>query len=149
MDMGDLLKMGASAFISSKMSGNAGSGLDSGMLTSALGGLLGGGNSSDGGLDLGSLLSGMNSGGLAGIAQSWLGDGDNEAISTDQVTSMFGSDKISEFASQLGLSEDEAAGGLADALPQLVDNASSGGSILDSIGGISGAMDMASKIFGR
>ena len=149
MDMGDLLKMGASAFISSKMSGNAGSGLDSGILTSALGGLLGGGNSDGGGLDLGSLLSGMNSGGLAGVAKSWLGDGDNEAISTDQVTSMFGSDKISEFASQLGLSNDEAAGGLADALPQLVDNASSGGSILDSIGGLSGAMGMASKIFGR
>ena len=150
MDMGNLLKMGASAFISSKLSGNAGSGLDSGILSSALGGLLGGGNSGGGGgLDIGSLLSGMNSGGLGGIAKSWLGDGDNEAISTDQVTSMFGSDKISEFASQLGISNDEAAGGLADALPQLVDNASSGGSILDSIGGISGAMNMASKIFGR
>ncbi len=150
--MGDLMKMGASAFIKSKLSGNSGSGLDSGMLTSALGGLLGGGSSdssSGGGLDLGSLLSNMDSGGLAGVAKSWLGDGDNESISTDQVTSMFGSDKISEFASQLGLSNDEAAGGLADALPQLVDNASSGGSLLDSIGGISGAMNMASKIFGR
>ena len=149
MDMGSLLKMGASAFIQSKLSGNAGSGLDSSLLTSALGGLLGGGGSSDGGgLDLGSLLSNMDSGGLAGVAKSWLGDGDNESISTDQVTSMFGSDKISEFASQLGLSHDEAAGGLADALPQLVDNASSGGSILDSIGGVSGAMNIASKIFG-
>lgn len=147
--MGDLLKMGASSFIKSKLSGDAGSGLDSSILTSALGGLLGGGSSSGGGLDLGSLLSNMNSGGLAGIAKSWLGDGDNENISTDQVTSMFGSDKISEFASQLGLSNDEAAGGLADAIPQLVDKASSGGSILDSIGGISGAMNMASKIFGR
>ncbi len=147
--MGSLLKMGASAFIQSKLSGNAGSGLDSSLLTSALGGLLGGGGSSDGGgLDLGSLLSNMDSGGLAGVAKSWLGDGDNESISTDQVTSMFGSDKISEFASQLGLSQDEAAGGLADALPQLVDNASSGGSILDSIGGVSGAMNIASKIFG-
>ena len=148
--MGDLLKMGASAFIQSKLSGNAGSGLDSSLLTSALGGLLGGGNSgSGGGLDLGSLLSNMDSGGLAGVAKSWLGDGQNENISADQVTSMFGSDKISEFASQLGLSQDEAAGGLADALPQLVDKASSGGSILDSIGGVSGAMDIASKIFGR
>jgi uncharacterized protein YidB (DUF937 family) len=109
MDMGDLMKMGASAFIKSKLSGNSGSGLDSGMLTSALGGLLGGGNSG-GGLDIGSLLSNMDSGGLAGVAKSWLGDGDNESISTDQVTSMFGSDKISEFASQLGLSNDEAAG---------------------------------------
>ncbi len=149
MDMGSLLKMGATAFIKSKLSGNAGSGLDSSMLSSALGGLLGGGNSGGGGLDLGSLLSNMDSGGLAGVAKSWLGDGQNENISTDQVTSMFGADKISEFASQLGLSNEEAAGGLADALPQLVDNASSGGSMLDSIGGLSGAMNIASKIFGR
>ena len=53
---------------------------------------------------------------------------------------MFGSDKISEFASKLGLSEDEAAGGLSEALPQLVDKASSGGSLLESMGGISGAL---------
>ena len=148
MDMGDLVKMGASAFIKSKMSGNAGSGLDSGLLSSALGGLMGGGNSDGGsGFDLGSLLSGMDSNGLGGIAKSWLGDGDNDSISGSQVTSMFGADKISEFASQLGLSQDEAAGGLADALPQMVDNASSGGSLLDSIGGISGAIGMASKLF--
>jgi len=150
--MGSLLKMGATAFITSKLSGNTGSGLNSGLLTSALGGLLGGGsnsNDSSGGFDLGSLLSNMDSGGLGGVAKSWLGDGSNESISTDQVTSMFGADKISEFASKLGLSNDEAAGGLADALPQLVDNASSGGSILDSIGGVSGAMNIASKIFGR
>ena len=62
---------------------------------------------------------------------------------------MFGSDKISEFASKLGLSEDEAAGGLSEALPQLVDKASSGGSLLESMGGISGALGMAGKLFGK
>lgn len=152
MDMGDLIKMGASAFIKSKLSGDNGSNLDSGLLTSALSGLLGGGNSdseSGGGLDIGSILSNMSSGDLGNIAKSWLGDGENESISTDQVTDILGSDKISEFASKLGLSHEEAAGGLADALPQLVDKASSGGSILDSIGGISGAIGLASKFFGR
>ena len=148
MDMGDLVKMGASAFIKSKLSGNAGSGLDSSMLTSALSGLMGGGNSGGGNdFDIGSLLSGMDSNGLGDIAKSWLGDGSNESISNDQVTNMFGADKISDFASKLGLSQDEAAGGLADALPQMVDNASSGGSLLDSIGGISGAIGLASKLF--
>ncbi len=147
MDMGDLLKMGASAFMNSNRSGDAGSGLDLGSLTSALSGLTGGG--SDGGFDIGSLLGNMQSGGLADIAQSWLGDGDNAEISDDNVTQMFGQDKISEFASQLGVSQEEAVGGLRDALPQMVDNASSGGSLLDSIGGISGAMDLAGKLFGR
>ena len=151
MDISDLLKMGASAFIQSKMSGDAGSGLNSDMLSSALGSLMGGGNSSvdkgDGGFDIGSILSSMNGGGLGDIAKSWLGDGENSGISTDQVSSMFGTDKIADFASQLGLSQDEAAGGLADALPKIIDNASSGGSLLDSIGGISGAINLAKKFF--
>ncbi len=32
---------------------------------------------------------------------------------------------------------------------QMVDKASSGGSLLDSIGGISGAIGLASKLFGK
>ena len=62
---------------------------------------------------------------------------------------MLGADKVSEFASRLGLSEEEAAGGLSEALPQMVDTASSGGSLLDSIGGLSGAMGMAGKLLGK
>jgi len=148
MDMGDLLKMGASAFIQSKLSGDNGSGLDLGSLTSALSGLTGG-NSDNGGLDIGSILGKMQSGGMADMAQSWLGDGENQEMSDSNVTDMFGADKISDFASQLGLSNEEAIGGLRDAMPQMVDKASSGGSLLDSIGGIGGAINMAGKLFGR
>ena len=148
MDMGDLLKMGASAFINSKMSGDAGSNLDIGSLTSALSGLTGG-NDSNGGFDIGSILSNMQGGGMADMAQSWLGDGDNAPMQDEDVTNIFGADKIKDFASQLGMSESEAIGGLRDAMPQMVDQASSGGSLLDSIGGIGGAISMASKLFGR
>ncbi len=111
-------------------------------IAGALSGLLGG---SEGGLDIGSLVSKMGDGGLAGMVGSWLGDGDNESISTDQVKDLFGGDKIAEFASKLNISEDQASEGLADAVPQMVDKASSGGSLLDSIGGLSGAIDMAKK----
>jgi len=148
MDMGDLLKMGASAFINSKMSGNAGSGLDLGTLTSALSSLTDG-NDDNGGFDIGSILGKMQDGGMTDIAQSWLGDGDNQPMEDSHITEIFGADKISDFASQLGMSESEAIGGLRDAMPQMVDNASSGGSLLDSIGGIGGALSMASKLFGR
>lgn len=147
MDMVELLKMGAQMFINSKQSGDAGSGLDMNNLISAFSSLTGGGSS--GGFDLGSLVSNMTAGGLGDIAQSWLGDGDNANVSPDQVTNMFGADKISEFASMLGLSNEEAAGGLSDALPHMVDKASSGGSLLDSIGGISGAIGLAGKLFGK
>ncbi|MEE9310098.1 MAG: YidB family protein [Cocleimonas sp.] len=148
MDMGDLVKMGASAFMKSKMSGDTGSGLDLGTLTSALSGLTGG-NNDNGGMDLGSILGNMQGGGMADMAQSWLGDGDNQPMEDSHVTSMFGADKISDFASQLGMSESEAIGGLRDAMPEMVNNASSGGSLLDSVGGISGAIGLASKLFGR
>jgi uncharacterized protein YidB (DUF937 family) len=147
MDMGDLLKMGASAFMNSNRSGDAGSGLDLGTLTSALSGLTGG--SSEGGLDIGSILGKMQGGGMADMAQSWLGDGDNAPMEDSNVMDMFGADKVSEFASKLGMSESEAIGGLRDAMPEMVNNASSGGSLLDSIGGISGAINIASKLFGR
>ena len=146
MDLNDLLKMGADTFMQSKMSGDTGSGLNSDALTSALSSLMGG-SSSGGGFDISSILSGMSSGGLGDIAKSWLGDGANDNISMDQISNMFDTGKLSEFASQLGLSQDEAKGGLADALPQMVDKASSGGSLLDSMGGISGAISLASKFF--
>jgi len=147
MDMGSLLKMGASAFMNSNGSGEAGSGLNSDMLSNALASLTG--DSAEGGLDIGSLLGKMQNGGLAGMAASFLGDGANEEMSDSNITDLFGSDKISNFASELGLSESEAVGGLREAMPQMMDQASSGGSLLDSIGGISGAIGLASKLFGK
>lgn len=144
MNMSDLLKIGATAFINSKMSGNAGSGLDLSSLVSAISSLTG--DSEKGGLDLGEIVNKMQNGNMGELVQSWLGDGENEPIEDNQVKEMFGSDRISEFASRLGLSQEEAVGGLRDALPQMVDKASSGGSLLD-IDGISNVIDLASKFF--
>lgn len=148
MDMADLLNMGAKVFAQSEMSGQNGSNLDLGALASALSGLAGG-NSENGGLDIGAILGKMQDGGMADMAQSWLGDGSNQPMSDNDVSGMFGDDKISEFAAQLGLSKEEAIGGLRDTMPQMVDKASSGGSLLDSIGGIDGAINLASKLFSR
>ncbi len=148
MDMKDILKIGAMMFVKSKLSGNAGSGLNLDSLTSALSNLTGG-NNSNGGFDIGDILNKMNGGGLGDVAKSWLGDGQNAPISNENVTEIFGRDKLSDFANQLGLSEDEAVGGLQDALPHMVDKSSIGGSLLDSIGGISGALKIANQIFGR
>jgi len=145
MDMNELLKVGASMFSKSNLSGDAGSNLDLSSLTSALSGLSGDGE----GFDLGSLMTNLNAGGLGEMAKSWLGDGANTGISPEQISSALGSEKIAEFASKLGISTDEAAGGLSEALPQMVDNASSGGSILDSLGGVEGVLGLAGKLFGK
>ena len=148
MDIVDLLKLGAQMFIDSKQSGDAGSGLDIGRVASAMSGLIGEG-SAESGFDIGSMLSKMDSNGLGAVAKSWLGDGSNESIAPDEVAMTLGTDKIAAFASKLGLSTQEAAGGLSDALPQMVDKASPGGSLLDSIGGVSGAIGLAGKFFGK
>ena len=149
MDLTDLLKMGASAIQGN--SDEATTGLDSDAITNALGSLLGGG--ADGGIDLSSIVSGMSSGGgLSEIVGSWLGSGENMPISMDSITDLLGADKISEFASSLGLSEESAKGALADALPNVVDKATEGGSsivedMLAQVGGAEGAMGMLGKMF--
>ena len=121
MELMDLLKMGASLIQGN--SDDSTTGLDTDVLANALGGLIG---NSEGGLDLGALVGGLSQNGLGEIVGSWLGNGENVSISMDQITDLLGSDKISEFASNLGLSEESAKGALADALPQVVDQATAG-----------------------
>lgn len=134
----DLMKLGTQ-LLASKLGG-----ADSGAIGSVLSSLLAGDDSNSG---LGGIVSSMKEKGMGTIADSWLGDGENEAISTDQVRELVGGSKISEMASQLNTDEGSLLDGLKDALPQMLDKSSSGGSLLDNIGGLSGAMDMARKLF--
>jgi uncharacterized protein YidB (DUF937 family) len=147
MELTDLLKM-ASGLIQGN-NDDATTGLDADDITNALSKLIG---NSDGSLDLGALVGGLSQNGLGEIVGSWLGAGENKSISGDQITELLGSEKVSEFASQLGLSEESAKGALVDSLPQMVDQATSGeGTIMDEmlaqVGGPQGAMDMLSKMF--
>ena len=140
----DLMQIGAQ-LLQSKL----GSNVQTSDIVSALSGLLGGDN-----FDIGGLISKMQgNGGLASMAASWLGDGDNTAMSGSQVMEIFGEDKVSEFASKLNIDESEASNGLAEVLPQLIDKASSGGSLLESamgsMGGAGGLMGMVGKLFGK
>ena len=148
MDMNDLFRMGAELIQNNDDDATTGLDLDS--ITGALGSLFGG---SDGGFDLSSIIGALSRGGLSEVVQSWIGSGENMPIDASQISEMLGSDKISEFASQLGIGEESAAKALADALPNIVDQAtpegeSMLGDLLDSVGGVSGAMGMLGKMFG-
>jgi len=117
-------------------------------LQDVLGGLLGSQDNnaqSNNGIDLSSLISGLQNGGLSNLAESWLGDGDNEEISESQLESVLGNDKIADAASKLGTNPNDLLAGLKDVLPQLVDKSSKGGSLLDQVGGLSGLASLASK----
>ena len=147
MELKDLLKIGASLIQDN--SDDATTGLDADDITSALSKLIGNGQ---GNIDMGALVGGLSQNGLGEIIESWFGNGENKSISMDQITDLLGSDKVSEFASELNISEESAKGALADSLPQVVDQATAGeGSIMDEmlaqVGGSQGAMEMLGKMF--
>jgi len=96
-------------------------------------------------MDVAGLLGNLKENGLGDVAESWLGDGENQSISADQLKSAIGSEDLTQAAAQLGTDENSLLGGLQAALPQLVDKASSGGSLLDSLGGLGGLGGMAKK----
>lgn len=139
----DIMKL-ATQLLVSKLGGSAAGNSD--MVTSVIGKLLGGSGGSGGsGIDLGSLVGGLQSGGLADIAESWLGDGDNAEISSSQIQDLLGSDKIKEAAAELGADQNDLLSGLQEMIPQVVDKSSSGGNLLDSVGGIGGLASLAGK----
>ena len=55
--------------------------------------------------------------GLGQQISSWVGTGSNLPISADQIKKVFNSAQLRQIASKLGLTENEAAGGLADNCP--------------------------------
>ena len=130
----DLKKL-ALGMVAQKLGGN--NALVGGVMDS----LLGGGNK----MDIGSLVGGLKEKGLGDVADSWLGDGANKAISAAQLKDVLGADKVAAAAAELGTDEGSLLDTLKDAVPQMVDKSSSGGSLLDSVGGIGGLAGMAKK----
>ena len=146
MDLSTILNMGASLIQNN--SDDATTGLDINAISSALGNLIGGEN----GIDLSNIVSKLSENGLGDIVASWLGNGENLPISAESITDLLGAEKVSEFAQNLGISEESAQNAIADALPNLVDQATSGENslvddLLSQVGGVSGAMDMIGKMF--
>jgi uncharacterized protein YidB (DUF937 family) len=80
--------------------------------TGAAGGLLSG---------LGGLLDKLQQGGLSNATNSWVGTGQNQPVSSNQLSSALGPDVIKNLAQQSGLSEDDLGKQLSQVLPGLVD----------------------------
>ncbi len=85
---------------------------------------------------LGGLLSAFEGAGLGQLAQSWIGNGQNQAISPDQVQQALGGDKLQELAQAAGISPTEAAGHLSEILPGLVDKLTPHGEATAAPGGL-------------
>jgi uncharacterized protein YidB (DUF937 family) len=94
-------------------------------IVGALGGLV----ESAGGMQ--GIMSKLEASGLGDKAQSWIGTGENKAISPDEVKRALGPDEVRAAAQRAGVSEDEAAAGIAGVLPQLIDQVSPDGKLPD------------------
>ena len=118
-------------------------GLLDGILGSMMGGMTGNSTSAQGGNPMLMMALRMlqQNGGIEGLlakfqqagmgqqAQSWIGTGQNMPITPDALSQILGHGQMSQIAQQMGISPDEAAGGLSQALPHVVDQMTPGGQI--------------------
>ena len=93
-------------------------GIDMGGLSGALGGLLANDGSHGG---LGGLVDKFGQAGMGDVIGSWIGGGENQPISGDQVQQALGADTISNLASKLGINAGMLLPLLATMLPSLID----------------------------
>jgi len=135
----DLMKMGQQ-LLGDKLGDNA-----SGMME-ALSGL-----TSGEGLDLAGIKDKLAAGGMGDQVESWMGDGENQEVSADQVKNALGEDGVNQVAEKLGVDADTAASQLKDILPSLMDKASSGGDLMSQFtgGGAGGLLGMAKGLFNK
>ena len=78
---------------------------------------------------LNKILSGLQQQGLGSQAQSWVGTGQNDAISGADIEQAIGQEEIASIAQQLGISESQAADAVAEVLPRVVDQVSPQGEL--------------------
>jgi len=91
----------------------------------AMSGLLGSGQT--GGLT--GLVEKFKQNGLGNVVSSWIGHGQNETVTGDQIKQVLGADKIKEFAEKSGLPVEEAPNKIAEILPGVVDKLTPEGKI--------------------
>ena len=78
--------------------------------------------SNDGGQGgLGGLMAKFQQAGLGDVVGSWVGSGQNQPVSGEQLTDVLGADTMAELADKLGTSQNDAASQLSNILPGLID----------------------------
>jgi uncharacterized protein YidB (DUF937 family) len=80
---------------------------------------------------LGGLLEQLQRAGYGDQARSWVGTGQNAPISPEALEQVFGHDGMAAIARQAGVSEADAARGLSELLPEVVDRVTPGGDVPD------------------
>ncbi len=82
-------------------------------------------------LDFNGIVTKLQNANLSETVASWLGNGENSALSVDNISHLFDNEKLSKFAAALNIDLDAAKNGLANAIPNLIDQVSDGGQLLE------------------
>jgi len=117
------------------------------LLGQVLGGAAGGRGGMGGGGGLGGLLSQLQQAGFGDQADSWVGRGANQPISPDAMTQIFGRDGLEQISRQAGVSQDDAARGLSQLLPEVVDHMTPDGGVPDD-DALASSVDVFSRRLG-
>ena len=75
------------------------------------------------------LIENFKSKGLEDIISSWVGTGQNQPISKEQIFNVLGKERIQNIAQKMGIPQEEATGGLANLLPEIIDKLTPNGKI--------------------
>lgn len=88
--------------------------------------------------------------GLGDVIASWIGTGQNQAISGEQLGNVLGRDVLSGLANKLGVSSGDIASQLSGILPGLVDKLTPSGQIpADGVGTTGDLMGVLGSVFKR
>jgi uncharacterized protein YidB (DUF937 family) len=98
--------------------GNSPSGSNMEMIRGGLGGAAAGGVLSKG---LGNIIAEFQKSGHGQVAQSWVGSGPNQEISSHDLANSIGNDTLDTLSQKTGISRDELLNALKQHLPELVD----------------------------
>ena len=103
--------------------------------------------SNDGGQGgLKGLIAKFQQAGLGDVIGSWVGSGQNQAVSGEQLTNVLGTDAMAGLAEKLGMSQGDAAGQLSNILPGLIDKLTPQGQA--PAGGLGNAGDLMGMLGG-
>lgn len=98
---------------------------------------------------LSGLLDSFHQQGLGDVVNSWVSTGRNQPISPEQVQRALGNERIQSLAEQLGISQEQASGQLAENLPQVVDQLTPDGTLPQEDDLMTRGMDLLKgKLFG-
>jgi uncharacterized protein YidB (DUF937 family) len=99
---------------------------------------------------IGAVLQKFQQRGYSQQAASWISTGDNEPVDAQAVTDVMGEGELSSLSRQLGLSQDEVAGGMAQILPQVVNHLTPEGGVPEDADDVLGAgLASLEKMFGK